>query len=289
MTSPAIEILMPTRNRAADLDRCLASLAAVDHPNWGLIIIDQSTNDESAAVVDRWRPKFRALTHVPMREKGISRARNAAIERSTAPLLCFIDDDCTVEPDWVTSWIEAFERRPEAELIFGRVTGCKYDPREGLLPVFEPPPRADMWTLRAMGAAMSFRRTLFDKIGRFDLCLGVGSGIYESGEDTDYRYRTLHQGLEVAVAREVSIVHHGVRFYGDGSARKLMRATAYARGATDMKLLRSGEKSAWKVIKFAVLSYWRAMRLPWPLAYYFWGMLSSFRFQLDAPRGVFKM
>lgn len=285
---PAIEILMPTRNRAADLDRCLASLAAVEHPNWGLIIIDQSTDQESAAVVERWRPKFRgALTHVPMREKGISRARNAAIERSTAPILCFIDDDCTVEPDWVSSLVRAFEERPDAELIFGRVTACPYDPRESLLPAFEPSEHGDMWMVRAMGAAMYLRRSLFEQLGGFDLRLGVGSGVYESGEDTDYRYRALQRGLEVAVAHEVSIVHHGVRHYADGSAQKLMRATAYARGATDLKLLRTGEKSAKKVITFAVSSYLRSTRIPWPLAYYFLGMLSSFRFRIDKTRGIF--
>jgi glycosyltransferase involved in cell wall biosynthesis len=289
MTTPRIEVLIPTRNRPGDLDRCLSSLAAVEYADWGLIIVDQSTSKESAEVVERWRSKIPKITHVAMAETGISRARNAALERSTAPILAFVDDDCTVPANWLTMLEAAFEKRPQAELVLGRVTGCAYDAREALLPVFEPrDERADPWTIRAMGAAMYLRRSLFERLGAFDEMLGVGSGTYESGEDTDYRYRALAGGIEVAVAPEVVVVHHGLRPYANGSARKLMKNTAFARGATDMKLWRLGQGTARRVIWSALSSYWREVRIPWPLAYYGLGLVSSFRYGVDRMRGLYR-
>jgi GT2 family glycosyltransferase len=289
MARAPIEVLIPTRNRPGDLDRCLASLAGVDYPDWGLIIVDQSTSKESAEVIERWRGKIPRITHVPLATVGISRSRNAALERSTAPLLAFVDDDCTVHSNWLTTLDEAFAKRPQAELLLGRVTGCAHDPRAALLPVFEPrDPTADPWTIRAMGAAMYLRRSLFERLGAFDEMLGVGSGTYESGEDTDYRYRALASGIEVAVAPEVVVIHHGVRPYANGSARKLMKNTAFARGATDMKLWRLGQKNARKVITNALTSYWREVRIPWPLAFYGLGLISSFRYGVDRIRGLYQ-
>lgn len=74
--------------------------------------------------------------HLPIREEiereqGLSHARNRALKSAKGERLIWIDDDVFVEKSWLSSYLEAFNRWPEASYFAGAV-----------LPYFEAePPR----------------------------------------------------------------------------------------------------------------------------------------------------
>lgn len=50
-TTPFVSILVPARNEAARIGRCLQSLAAQDYPNYEIIALDDHSEDETATII----------------------------------------------------------------------------------------------------------------------------------------------------------------------------------------------------------------------------------------------
>ena len=57
-------------------------------------------------------------------EPGLSRAYNNGVRRTTGEILVFTDDDCLVEPDWITNIVKAFDAEPDGDLLYGRVVAA---------------------------------------------------------------------------------------------------------------------------------------------------------------------
>ena len=84
----------PVKDRAEELQRCLASLASLDYPQEKLqvIVVDDGSSDESALVARQ----FGALV-VPSggTGRGPAAARNVGAAMASGEILAFIDSDCT--------------------------------------------------------------------------------------------------------------------------------------------------------------------------------------------------
>jgi len=103
--APAVDVLIPTAGRAAELAVTLAGLAAQDDPPFSVTISDQSPGerigDEAAvaAMVRVLRAQgrtVRVLPHLPRR--GLAEQRQFLLDQSTAPSVLFLDDDVWLEP-----------------------------------------------------------------------------------------------------------------------------------------------------------------------------------------------
>ncbi|WP_199727310.1 glycosyltransferase family 2 protein [Cryobacterium tepidiphilum] len=101
----AVDVLVPTSGRAAELAVTLAGLAAQDDPPFTVTISDQSPaarigDDPAVAAMVRvlraqGRP-VRVLPHLPRR--GLAEQRHFLLGESAAPAVLFLDDDVWLEP-----------------------------------------------------------------------------------------------------------------------------------------------------------------------------------------------
>src|SRR5688500_5246798 len=110
--APRVAVVIPTRNRPEDVRRCLASLEAVRYPDWEVVVVDQSTDDQTATITRAMMGRVPGLAYYHMKASGVSRARNEGAARTRGALIVFLDDDCTVEPDWLDRTVAAFKRHP---------------------------------------------------------------------------------------------------------------------------------------------------------------------------------
>ena len=103
----ALDVLVPTRNRPAELATTLAGLAAQDHP-FDVVVSDQSDGAASydapaaaamARVLAAQGRRVRTVRHLPRR--GLAEHRAALLAASTAPFVLFCDDDVWLEPGTV--------------------------------------------------------------------------------------------------------------------------------------------------------------------------------------------
>ena len=208
MAERQIILAVVTRDRADQLARyLLPSLEPTLTAGHAVLVVDQSADNATERLV-------RHVDGIGYRraEPGISRARNAAIRGSDAPLIAFTDDDVTLPEGWLDTIVRLFDEHPAAGVVCGR--GTRSDGT--LLPGVHA--GIYRWPTNPFGLGhgfnMAFRRAVFDDVGLFDEELGAGAP-YKSGEDTDLIYRAMRAGWSVVCSDEITVVHHDWRSGSD--------------------------------------------------------------------------
>ncbi len=130
--------------------------------------------------------------------RGLSGARNTGAENASYPVVAFMDEDATAEPDWLTKILSSYQdeqvigvggavipnwlgKRPNwFPEEFAWVVGCTY---KGLPEKVAP-------VRNMLGCNMSFRRQVFDRAGGFHETLGrLGDKLLLSCEETEFCIR----------------------------------------------------------------------------------------------------
>ncbi len=145
------------------------------------------------------------------RERGLTRSRNMAIEKSHADVCLLCDDDEVFQPDYEKIITEAYEKLPKADVIVFNMTNRPASLGNRVRQLHFP------YTCRVSSWQISFRRQSLLRSGvRFDTLLGAGTG-NGGGEEvkflTGFRRagRSIYYGPEAiaSVAQEVSTWFHG--------------------------------------------------------------------------------
>lgn len=195
----AVAVVICTRGRAHLLEGCLQSVLAAT-PVDGVVVLVESGPSRSALgeVAEDSR-----LQHVLVHEPGKSRQINDGIRRSAGDVVVLTDDDCRVDPSWVTAMCEPFDD-PEVGAVFGAVDGLS-SVRGGTPQRPVPGPAPEVTWDYANGAAMAVRRSAVLAVGGFDERLGPGAPLH--GEEHDLVLRLQEAGWSVRVA-DAPIVEH---------------------------------------------------------------------------------
>lgn len=115
---PAVSVIVPARDAAPTLERCLRALAAQELDEaYEVLVIDDGSTDETTAIAARWAPGVRLIRNGPARGPGAARNRGAA--EAGAPVLAFTDADCFPAPSWLAQGVRAI--RAGADLVQGAV------------------------------------------------------------------------------------------------------------------------------------------------------------------------
>jgi glycosyltransferase involved in cell wall biosynthesis len=110
---PAISVVVPTRDRLASLERCLAALDGQTFAErLEVVVVDDGSvaADGVTAIVAR-HPNARL---VRQSAAGPAAARNAGARHAGGETLCFTDDDCLPQVDWVEELMAAIEGGADA-------------------------------------------------------------------------------------------------------------------------------------------------------------------------------
>jgi glycosyltransferase involved in cell wall biosynthesis len=241
-----VSLIICTRDRCQQLVRCLESLRAIKFERpWELIIVDNKSTDDTAAVVR----EFIAKTSVSVRyvfapKSGLGNAHNAGVTIATGRILAFTDDDCYPAPDFLSRVWSAF-KDPSVGYIGGRI--LLHDPADHPMTINESntprtfPGRSFVCAGIIQGANMAFRRRVLLDIDGFDPLFGPGA-VFNT-EDVDAASRASAVGWKGQYRPEVVVRHHHGRKTSD--APDLWKAYAIGRGAYHMKLLLRGHEFLW--------------------------------------------
>lgn len=90
---PFISLIIPNRNGAATLARCLQAALASRCPRFEVIVVDDASADDSVAVIRRYPCRLVRLE----RHGGAARARNVGAAHARGDILFFTDADCLLE------------------------------------------------------------------------------------------------------------------------------------------------------------------------------------------------
>ena len=207
---PRLSFIVPVRDDAARLQRCLASINA-DRPGGAIeiIVADNGSVDASAQVA---RESGAAVVDVP--DLRVSEARNRAATIARADALAFVDADHEIRQGWIAAAIAALQ-----------------DPGVWAAGDHYRAPPDGTWVQRAYdalrprttGAAnadwlpsgnLVVRRAVFEQLRGFDIDL-------ETCEDVDFCQRIRQSGGRLLAVDRLWTIHHGdprtlrALFYGE--------------------------------------------------------------------------
>ncbi|MEZ5955161.1 MAG: glycosyltransferase family 2 protein [Hyphomonas sp.] len=113
----SVSILVPTFNRAGLLAEALSSLLSQSRPAQEIIVIDDGSSDETAAMLSAMGNRVRYLRQP---NSGKSAALNLGLAHATGDLIWIFDDDDLAEPDALETLAGLIEQNPEADIAYGR-------------------------------------------------------------------------------------------------------------------------------------------------------------------------
>jgi glycosyltransferase involved in cell wall biosynthesis len=214
-TTPAVSVVVCTRNRADQLDGCLSALVALENVDAQIIVVDNGDDDGAT----KRTAKQCGVDYVTEPVAGLDRARNRGLTMARHELVLYTDDDVLVEPKWAYWLATAFDDpavvaatgtilpaeletpgQVEFEVIAGFVRTLKGFTLDGS---YTPPAAAGR---AGAGASMAFRRDFIAGLGGFPEVLDGGRPT-KSGGDTYGLYLALREGRRVRFEPR-AIAHH---------------------------------------------------------------------------------
>ncbi|HUP27843.1 MAG TPA: glycosyltransferase [Chloroflexia bacterium] len=242
----SVAVAIPTMNRPEHLGRCIRSILDGDLRPDQLVVCDQSTSGNTAAMLSSLEPGDVELTYLHLNRPNASAARNSGFEAARTELVAYIDDDCVPAKGWLAALAGSYYATAGSERVAsvtGRVLplrsvrrGVALSSRSSRRKRFF---RADggslekgewaPWDAGTGGNLLSPRRTLAE-LGGFNVELGPGTPT-RAAEDIDLLYRLARVGT--LVYEPEAVVYHPM-----GSRRKRITSRyAYGRGMGSMLAL----------------------------------------------------
>lgn len=117
--APLVSVIIPFFNLAQFLPRTLESLRAQTFQGFETILIDDGSTDEAAAPLlsDVERGRHGNIRLIRQPNGGLSAARNAGLAAASGRWVVPLDADDTLEPDFLSSGLEAAARTPGATFV----------------------------------------------------------------------------------------------------------------------------------------------------------------------------
>lgn len=211
------------------LRRCVQSLAATTGLELEVIVIDNNSSDNSAAMVRSEFPHVRLIANET--NNGFAAANNQGFALATSDYIMMLNPDTEVRPNALSLLVEQLIQQPQIGLIGPALLNADgtrqrsvrrnpsvADQTAVLLKMINVLP--SVWPLRQylcwdfdyaqaatveqlMGAALLFRRSLLEKIGTLD------ESFYLWFEEVDFCRRTQQAGFQLLYFPAAEIIHHG--------------------------------------------------------------------------------
>jgi glycosyltransferase involved in cell wall biosynthesis len=236
--TPRASIIIPTRNRMAQLARCLDHVSAIRNAEtWELIVVDNDSTDGTPEFLQAFAQRSPIAMRV-LKAPGAnaSRTRNTGAQAARGELLIFIDDDCYVQSDIVDQYRKIFEDATVG-FVGGRI--LLYDRTDYPLTINESEVEVRFSAREPVpcgivqSANMAIRQRAFMAVGGFDVRLGPGTPFV--GEDWELQTRIGAEGWSGGYFPGPTVSHHHGRKRRE--ARKRIRSYNLGSGAVYLKLL----------------------------------------------------
>ncbi len=248
-TEPSVSVVICTRNRGRRIFETMESVFANDNPSFEVLVIDQSTNDETNSTLQPYRADSR-FRYVPTQTQGTGLSRSIGLSQARGEIVLYTDDDCVVPPDWISAIQRVFDLNPQAAVACCSIRPGAHDATQGTIPANHF--KSDRVLNSFMGhyesiwmaAGMAVRKREALLWGGFDSAMGPGSA-FECGEDVDMVLRALHHGHQVCELSQVAVIHNGFRTFEE--YRSVIARDLVGLGAAHAKYLKVFD---WRIIPY---------------------------------------
>lgn len=110
MTTPAISVIVPAYNVEKYLAGCLESVLNQTFQDFEIIVVDDGSPDSSGQIADSYAKKDKRIRVVHQENKGLSGARNSALEVMQGKTVFFLDSDDYLHPQALEALFTAMQQ-----------------------------------------------------------------------------------------------------------------------------------------------------------------------------------
>ena len=121
MANPKVSFIVPVYNTQEFLPRCLDSLLGQTCPDIEIVVVNDGSPDDSAAIIGKYACKDSRVCVVEKSNGGLSSARNAGMDVARGDIIDFVDSDDYVESNLAEFLVDAFAREHPEIVVFGAV------------------------------------------------------------------------------------------------------------------------------------------------------------------------
>jgi len=189
MATPRVSVIIPAYNAATYLPHAMESVMRQTFADWEIVLVDDGSTDHTAAVCQEYQSKLQRLQYIHQPNRGISAARNTALQAARGEFIALLDADDVWLPQRLERGVKVLDSEPETGLVHARV--ARIDGNGVVLGQLKVEPKhlsgriaRNIYTRRAhiICPTAMFRRTCLETIGLFDEAL-------RTTEDRDLWFR----------------------------------------------------------------------------------------------------
>jgi glycosyltransferase involved in cell wall biosynthesis len=197
---PRVSAIVCTHDGANTLPACLDALARLDYPDYEVVVVDDGSTDETAAIAERYDVRLIGTPH-----QGLASARNAGLAAATGSIVAYVDDDAYPDCDWLRYLAAAFIESEHAGIggpnippgDEGLVAACVASAPGGPIHVL----LTDRVAEHIPGCNMAFRKDRLEAVGGFDPQFRI------AGDDVDICWRLQDAGHTVGFSAGAVVYH----------------------------------------------------------------------------------
>jgi len=194
-------IIIPAYNAEKTIAKCLDSMASQSFNDFEVIVVDDGSNDRTAAVVKAF-PNVRL---VRQKNSGPAVARNLGAGKAKGEILVFTDSDCVADRNWLQGMLKPFGKS-EVAGVQGKYKSRQKELIARLIQL-EIEARHEKMQKREfidfIGTySAAYKKKLFEKMNGFDTSFPIASG-----EDTDLSFRMNKAGHKMVFNQEAFVFH----------------------------------------------------------------------------------
>lgn len=194
-----VSFIIATYNRDPYIKKCVESLFNQTAPkdSYEILVIDNNSTDQTSKICEALQINNDGsdFSYYLEKNQGLSHARNRGIREAQYEILVFLDDDAFAEQHYVENLIEFYIRHPDVYATGGRTYPLYESQKPAWMSYFLNPlvaavDKGDQALPfknkeYPIGANMSFKIQVFQKIGGFNINLGRTGKNMMAGEEKD--------------------------------------------------------------------------------------------------------
>jgi len=112
-----VSVILPVHNGGPWLERAIESIRSQTIDDWELIVTDDGSTDDTAAIANRAAAADQRVTVLQQEHRGVAAAAQAGMDAALSPYLARMDADDVCHPERLARQIEFLKANPEIDIV----------------------------------------------------------------------------------------------------------------------------------------------------------------------------
>jgi glycosyltransferase involved in cell wall biosynthesis len=190
-----VSIVLPTYNGAMFLHQSILSCLNQTYKNIELIIVDDASNDETLAIIERFQRKDTRIHVIRHKEnRKLPGALNSGFLVAKGQYLTWTSDDNFYSPDAIGEMVAVLENNPEIDVVYA--DHFNIDSNGQILHVSSVGAIGDLIFYNCIGACFLYRRRVQEYLERYNESLFLAEDYdFWLRASLNFKFQEIHKTL----------------------------------------------------------------------------------------------